>query len=148
MQEIKPLNEYSGKKKKIFLAGGISNCKDWQCELKDYLKDEDVVLFNPRRDNFTLNKKNSMKQIEWEFNSFKKSNAVSFWFTHETLCPITLFELGKESELSIPVFVGIDPKYVRRLDLEIQLKLLRPEIKIVYSIKDLAKQLKNWIRTN
>ena len=44
---------------------------------------------------------------------------------------------------SKPIFIGVDPKYQRRQDVEIQTKLARPEIEIVYSLEDLANQIIN-----
>ncbi len=36
----------------IFLAGGITDCTDWQLEMVNLLKDLDIILLNPRRKNF------------------------------------------------------------------------------------------------
>lgn len=138
---------YEGKEDALFLAGGITNCINWQKELAELLKDEKIVLLNPRR-NYWVAQDESLerKQISWEFNHFKKASAVSFWFSSETLCPITLYELGKQISSDKPIFVGIHPDYKRKKDVEIQTELVRPEIKIVYSIKDLAEQIKKWIK--
>lgn len=40
-----------------------------------------------------------------------------------------------------PLFIGIHPNYPRRQDVEIQTSLVRPDIKIVYSLQDLAEQI-------
>jgi hypothetical protein len=40
-----------------------------------------------------------------------------------------------------PLFVGVHPDYKRRQDVEIQTELARPDIKIVYSLEALAKQV-------
>ena len=146
MQEIKAPKIYDKKpnENSLFMAGGISNCSDWQKDFKDLLKNEDIVLLNPRRDDW--DKINPEKQIKWEFDHFQKATAVSFWFCHETLCPITLYELGKESAINIPLFVGIDPEYKRKLDVEVQSKLIRPNLKIVYTLEDLSKQIKDWLK--
>ena len=138
---------YSGKEKSLFMAGGISGCRNWQLYLLSTLKNEDLTLINPRRKFFDVNDKNMEdEQITWEREHLKKASAISFWFPDETLCPITLFELGVCTERNKPVFIGLDPKYARRRDVEIQTRLARPEIKIVYSLDDLAEQIKNWSR--
>ena len=41
----------------------------------------------------------------------------------------------------VKLFVGIHPDYQRKMDVEIQTLLVRPEVKIVYSVEDLAKQV-------
>jgi len=140
---------YQGKEKSLFLAGGISNCPVWQKKLIELLKETSLVLFNPRRkENLIYDLELEKEQIGWEFSNLKKSSAVSFWFPKETVCPITLYELGKEVHSKKPIFVGVHPEYPRKRDIEIQLKLVRPEIKIVYSLEDLAEQIKEWDKQN
>ena len=133
--------------KSIFLAGGITECLNWQSELVKLLENENITLLNPRRKVFPVNNPNIDKeQITWEYHHLKKATAVSFWFPKETLCPITLYELGKQSAYEKPLFIGVHPEYKRKSDVEIQTGLIRPEIKIVYSLNDLAKQIKDWSR--
>ena len=57
-----------------FLAGGITDCEDWQSKVIEYLEEtirlDDLVLLNPRRKTFDVTDKSaSRKQIEWEFNA-------------------------------------------------------------------------------
>ena len=135
------------KEKSLFLAGGITGCLDWQSELVELLEKENITLLNPRRKNFPVGDLNaSRNQIAWEYNHLRKADAISFWFTKETLCPITLYELGKISAGSKKLFVGVHQEYSRKQDVEIQTELIRPEIEIVYSLEDLAKQVKQWSR--
>ncbi len=49
---------------------------------------------------------------------------------------------GKFQWLIKQIFIGVDPEYSRKRDVEIQTSIIRPEIKIVYSLTDLAKQIK------
>ncbi len=131
--------------KSLFLAGGISGCSDWQSEFVKLLENLEITLLNPRRKNFSQKDPGmEEEQISWEFDHLMKASAVSFWFTRETLCPITLYELGKQVVSVKPVFIGIHPEYARKKDVEIQTKLARPEVKIVYSLEDLSKQIKEW----
>lgn len=56
-----------------FLAGGITGCKDWQKQVIDYLENQpdtdNLVIFNPRRENFPINDPSAAEeQIKW--NSF------------------------------------------------------------------------------
>jgi len=69
---------------------------------------------------------------------------IQFWFPQETLCPIVLYELGAWSKTNKPIFVGVHPEYKRRQDVEIQTKLARPEVKIVFSLENLAKQIRDF----
>lgn len=136
---------YEGNERSLFLAGGISNCPNWQEDLVRRLNNTDLVLLNPRRKKFDLKKDNlEEEQIGWEYDHLKIASAVSFWFPKETPCPITLYELGKQSANKKPIFIGIHPEYSRINDVKIQTSLERPEVKIVYSLEDLAQQIRDW----
>lgn len=111
----------------LFLAGGISNCADWQAEVVKALADTDVAVLNPRRANFNIDDPNeTIRQITWEFDHLQKATAILFWFPPETLCPITLFEYGKWLVRNKPLFVGCHPGYKRIDDVRYQTRLERP----------------------
>lgn len=129
-------------KKSIFLAGGITDCPDWQKKVVEKIKDLDIVIYNPRRANFDVSDPNALKmQIEWEHEMLKKADVISFWFCKETIQPITLYELGAHTVTSKPLIIGMDKGYERRDDVEIQTKLERPDTKFVYSLKDLSDRI-------
>ncbi len=138
----KELNSYFS----IFLAGGISNCGNWAKELIDLLSDTDLIIYNPRRDDYKKDDPTAEEyQVNWEYKYLSKVNAYSFWFTHETYNPITLFELGTViKNTNKPIFIGCHPDYMKKNNLIIQMKLYRPEIKVVHSLYDLSQQIKNW----
>jgi predicted transglutaminase-like protease len=145
MRYVKCPADYDGTGKSLFIAGGITGCTNWQNNLIKMLDKTNLILFNPRGKKFPINDPKATKpQIQWEHKYLKKATAISFWFAPETLCPITLYELGKQSTKNKKVFIGVHPAYQRKEDVEIQTKLERPEIKIVYSLKDLARQIKEW----
>lgn len=146
----------------IFLAGGISNCPDWQSEVIQMLNSRpnpvnwnNVPLYdiykilNPRRANFDVSKEDeSVKQIEWEYKALARSSKVVFWFPEETLCPITLLELGKElarrgrfERNSRNLHIGCHPNYKRKLDVKIQTRLAIPSVKVHESLQDVIDSL-------
>ena len=130
---------------KVFMAGGITGCPDWQAELKTVLEHTDAVLVNPRRENFPIHDPSAAAdQIAWEFDALQCSQAILFWFPHETICPIVLFELGRWSWTNKPIFVGVHPDYQRRQDVDIQMRLARPEVPVVHTLHDLAQQVRKW----
>ena len=145
--------DWESGKRTLFLAGGITNCPDWQRELVNKLNDINLIIFNPRRENFPIHDPAaSFEQIKWEFKYLKDCRAISFWFAKGSLNPIVLFEYGRWSYFAIrywqffkKIFVGIDPEYKRKQDVEIQTKLLEPTGSIigdiVYNIDDLAEQI-------
>jgi len=123
----------------IFLAGGITNCPDWQQEMVELLHDTDLILLNPRRADFPIGDPNAAKeQITWEHDHLRKATMILFWFPCETLCPIVLYELGAWSMTDKLIFVGMHPEYQRRQDVEIQTRLARSDVRIVYKLKSLA----------
>jgi hypothetical protein len=113
----------------IFLAGGISNCADWQEGVAVRIAAEvpDCVIYNPRRDDFDMSayEEVSRQQIIWEFHALRMSTVNLFWFPAETLCPITLFEYGSAIERlhAGAVMCGTHPDYQRRFDLIEQTRL-------------------------
>lgn len=110
----------------IFLAGGITDCPDWQaraCEMLD--RNTSLTVLNPRRKDWPMSGGMSEQQIIWERLHLNVADEIIFWFPKETLCPIALFELGTLLTDPRPLHIGCDPDYARRVDLEIQVPLLR-----------------------
>lgn len=128
----------------IFLAGGIVGCPDWQQEIKKLLEctRQGFWIFNPRRKEFP-DKDPQVKeeQKKWEYKYLNKVTAILFWFPKEMTRPTTLFQLGAHLKDDKPIFVGVHPNYPRKREVEIQIELFRPEIKIVYSLEELSQQI-------
>lgn len=145
-----PVKYYTGKLS-IFLAGGITNCPDWQKEMVELLRDLDIVIYNPRRKNFPIDDPDaSYAQIKWEFEFLDRADMILFWFSSGSLNPIVLFEYGKwlmntrNKEVYKNIIVGIDPEYARRQDVELQtyFENIYLRSRIVYSLEDLANLIK------
>jgi len=146
MKYIEALDEYIPQigEVSLFLGGGITNCADWQAVMVDLLKDSDLVLLNPRRDNFPMGDKNATPlQIDWEFRHLKLATKIMFWFTSESLCPITLFEYGKWLTRDKPLFVGCHPEYKRIEDVKVQTALEQPNLEIFTDLSSLAAKILN-----
>jgi hypothetical protein len=128
----------------IFLAGGITDCPDWQQYVISNLEREtDLALINPRRENFDVTDPECEKfQIAWEHRHIMAAHIMIFWFPEETLCPITLFELGKCVALQKEMVVGCHPGYKRRTDVIEQLRLMDKTIKVVSSLDDIIEDFK------
>jgi len=127
----------------VFLGGGITGCPDWQAEMRSKLEGLPITILNPRRANFPIEDPSAGKeQITWEYDQLARATAILFWFPCETLCPITLYELGKWSHSHKPLFVGVHPDYKRRFDVEMQTSLARTDVKVCYSLDELASQVR------
>jgi len=110
----------------MFLAGGITDCPDWQRDLVLELHSTNLTVYNPRRANFPIGDPSAaQEQIAWEHERLHVADAVSFWFPCETLCPIVLFELGAALERHQHLVVGVHEQYPRRQDVEVQCGLQR-----------------------
>jgi len=134
-------------KKSLFLAGGISGCRNWQAEVVAHTQSIDFILYNPRREHFDDTSQDiTEEQITWEEEMMRKADFIAFYFCRETLCPITLYELGVYNMTKKPIVIGMDQDYSRRLDVEIQTKLKRPEVEIVYGTQNLINSIKSFFK--
>ena len=87
---------------RIFLAGSIEMgvAENWQTRVASDMAKYDVVLLNPRRDDWDSSWVQSIddpqfnKQVTWELNGIENSDIVIFYFDPNTKSPITLMELG------------------------------------------------------
>lgn len=130
--------DFSGELPKIiFMAGGITGCPDWQSEFQTIIKShteisDDFVMVNPRRPNFDVRDPSmSEQQIEWEAKWLERAWLTTFYFPPDSLCPITLFELGKQLGLGRNVLVAAHSDYARKIDLVHQLRLMRPDARLI-----------------
>mgnify|MGYP003332922469 FL=1 len=115
----------------VFIAGGISNCPDWQSEIISVMNTEKFDVVNPRRNTgFDHTGAIAEAQITWEYTALARVDSCIFWFPKETLCPITLFELGKMLTRAkyhdLQLAIGWHPEYQRAFDLSVQINLSDP----------------------
>lgn len=137
---------------RLFLAGGITGTQNWQKHVVEGLEDiEDLVIFNPRRENFPIEDSNAaFAQIRWEIEHFQKASMILFWFPPETLCPIALYELGRWTQpnsvrhMQPILFIGTDPGYQRRQDIEIQTSILRPGTYIHNNLDHMIESVREY----
>jgi Nucleoside 2-deoxyribosyltransferase like len=127
---VEPPGSYRGPYPAVFLAGGITDCPDWQQEARELLADWPGVILNPRRRDFPINDPDAAtEQVAWEFDHLERADVVLFWFPPSSSPqPIALYELGRHAALDKLLAVGTDPEYLRRADVLLQLRHARPEI--------------------
>lgn len=110
----------------VFLAGSIEMgaARDWQVELCNALVDRDVVVLNPRRDEWDASWRQSITeprfrdQVEWELAGLERANVIAMWFAPDTKAPITLLELGLHAR-SGKLLIGCPDGYWRKGNVEI-----------------------------
>lgn len=110
----------------VFLAGTIDMgaSADWQAFARDQFADDDVILFNPRRDDWnssweqTKDNPHFLEQVMWELRHLDRADFILMHFEEGSLSPITLLELGLYS--THPGLVVSCPKgFWRRGNVEI-----------------------------
>lgn len=114
---------------RLFLAGSIEmgTAEKWQDKVVASLKDKNVVIFNPRRDDWdsswvqSIDNPQFKEQVEWELDYLERANVVLFYFDPNTKSPITLLELGLVDK-NKPVVVCCPKGFWRRGNVEIVCK--------------------------
>lgn len=130
----------------VFLGGGITDCPDWQADVIYLLWETPGTILNPRRSGaFTHDIAD--EQITWEYHALRTADTVFFWFPMETMCPITLLELGVFTQRKdTRLIVGTHPDYARRFDVIKQLELARPEVVVQDNLFGLVEEYKRALR--
>jgi hypothetical protein len=135
--------------KKLFIAGGITNCPDWQADLIEEIKAfPNLVVYNPRRTNFPMNDPNASEaQIAWEYEHLRDADIIIFWFSRGSLNPIVLYELGRWGNSSDKkIVIGLDPEYERKKDVMVQTLLSRPDTIFVSTIKEMSDEIYKLVK--
>ncbi|HLL68791.1 MAG TPA: nucleoside 2-deoxyribosyltransferase domain-containing protein [Micromonosporaceae bacterium] len=146
---VEALETYAGGRTAVFLAGGITNCPDWQAEARASLADLPIAILSPRRARFPIRDPDAAAgQVAWEFEHLRRADTVLFWFpaSGEAVQPIALYELGAHAATGKPMTVGADPGYLRRDDVVLQLGHVRPELQVYASLSDTVAAMRHLIR--
>ena len=94
MKILQSPEEYFFKEKEdkilIFLAGGITNCSNWQDSLIESLKPilkekeyfQNLILINPKRESSIAlnNEEEIIKQIKWEYKYLNQCDIFTMFF--------------------------------------------------------------------
>jgi len=88
--------------KSLFLAGSIDmgNAPRWQTTIEDAFRDFDVVILNPRREDWDATWRQSIdhprfvEQVEWELRAQQIADVIAMYFDPQSKAPVTLVELG------------------------------------------------------
>jgi len=86
----------------VFLAGSIEmgKAENWQERITNELKKFNVVILNPRRDDWDssweqkIDNPKFREQVEWELDAMNKADVIAMYFDPSTKSPISLLELG------------------------------------------------------
>lgn len=151
MQEIQAPNSFSHindfETMSIFLAGSIEmgTAEEWQKVIINEIKDYNIVVFNPRRDDWDsswvqrASDPKFSEQVNWELDALKVASLIIFYFAPNTKSPISLLELGLHANKG-NVLVCCPDDFWRKGNVEIV--CLRNKIPLYNTLNDLISTLK------
>lgn len=137
----------------VFLAGGITNCPNWQqIVIKELDNCTGGILFNPRRENFPIHDPNAaVEQIKWEYDALMMCDIFTMWFCNApSEQPICQYELGRyfcryQLGRIKKVVIGVEPGYKRERDVLIQLRLADPNVHVFQDFEAYVSMIKETI---
>lgn len=111
-------------RKRVFLAGAIDMGKavNWQHSAQNVLDAPDVLIMNPRRDDWDSSWTQEMsdpqffEQVNWELDCLDNSDIVLVVFTETSKAPITFMEFGLNIDKAI---VCVEPGFYRKGNIDI-----------------------------
>jgi hypothetical protein len=135
----------------VFLAGSIEmgSAEDWQSSLEQSLADLDVLILNPRRDEWDASWEQSIsnplfrEQVEWELTGLERAALVAMYFAPATKAPVTLLELGlcvRSGRLVVACPTG----FWRRGNVEIVCR--RYGVPLLESLPDLVAEVRRRLK--
>ncbi len=88
--------------KTVFLAGSIEmgKAEDWQQKVIGAIQDFNVVIFNPRREQWdssweqTIENPKFKEQVVWELKHLENADLIVMYLAPGTISPISLMEFG------------------------------------------------------
>ena len=137
----------------IFLAGAIDmgSAEDWQFKITKALEDENVVILNPRRDDWDSSWKQEKddpqfrQQVDWEQDALEMCDLIIVVFTKDSKAPITLLELGMHID-DDSLLVCCPTGFYRKGNVDIVCE--RAGVPVFETIDELVERIKLQIRLN
>ncbi len=111
----------------LFAAGSIEMgaAEKWQDRLVEELKDIDVLILNPRRDDWdsswvqSIDNPQFKEQVLWELEGQETAEIITMFFSPQTKSPISLLELGLLTHSSSEVIVYCPQDFWRKGNVDI-----------------------------
>jgi len=151
MVSIKPPESYIHNDDEIslFVAGSIEmgTAPDWQNDFERFFRDLDVIILNPRRDDWDSNEPQVYEnayfkdQVNWELDNLEKADYIFLYLHPETISPISLLELGESSDKNI--VVCCPQGYFRRGNIQIYCK--RKGIRLIDNLYEAKQYMRSII---
>jgi hypothetical protein len=141
---VKAPGKYTKNKFTVFLAGAIDmgQAEDWQTKVTKSLEDLDVLILNPRRDDWDSSWKQEKtdpqfsEQVNWEQDGIEAADLILVVFTKDSKAPITFLELGMNMK-SNKVLVFCPDGFYRKGNVDICCD--RNEVPVYEDLDELVK---------
>lgn len=110
----------------VFLAGSIDMgaAEDWQAAVAEELQEDDVILLNPRRDDWDaswvqrIDNPPFRQQVEWELDGLARADVIFMFLGAKSKAPISLLELGLHAQAGT-IILCCSPQFWRRGNIEV-----------------------------
>ncbi len=135
---------------KIFLGGSIDmgKAENWQAQVERQLSDKNVIVLNPRRDDWQNDWKavstdpDFKTQVAWELEALEQADIIIMYFLPESQSPISLLELGLYARTD-KLMVVCPEGYWRKGNVDIVCE--KYEVEMYGSLEELMVTLRNKI---
>ncbi len=135
---------------KIFLGGSIDmgKAENWQAQVERQLSDKNVIVLNPRRDDWQNDWKavstdpDFKTQVAWELEALEQADIIIMYFLPESQSPISLLELGLYARTD-KLMVVCPEGYWRKGNVDIVCE--KYEVEMYESLEELMVTLRNKI---
>lgn len=134
----------------VFLAGSIDMgaAVNWQEQIERALDPHNVIIFNPRRDDWdstweqSIDNPQFFEQVSWELSRLEEASLIVFYFDPNGKAPITLLELGLFCHDMADVVVCCPEGYWRKGNVDVVCH--RYGITQVSTLDDLIEFTNDW----
>ena len=153
MEVYKAPQKYpSDSKFTIFLGGSIEMGKAelWQEAITEKLKDFDIRILNPRRDDYDAGQKQSIdnpyfkEQVTWELDGLDRADLIVMYLQPDTLSPISMMEIGlyiNTLDWNKQMIICCPDGFWRRGNIEILVDRFPFHCRLVDSLQELEKMI-------
>jgi hypothetical protein len=137
---------------RVFLGGSIDmgSAPDWQRDVIDALKDEDVVILNPRRSDWNpswrpdADEPHFLEQVQWELSALDSADVILLYLAPGSNSPVSLLEMGLHAR-SGKLIILCPPGYWRKGNVDIT--AAKYGVQQVSSLSELIKATQQRLRT-
>ncbi len=125
-QNVNDVIEFSFQNR-LFLAGSIEQgtATNWQKLVEKELEHSNLVIFNPRRDDWDsswkmdVNNPQFYGQVIWELTAMENSQVIAMYFAAGTNSPISLLELGLHARSGNKLVVFCPQDFYRKGNVDV-----------------------------